>query len=232
MCTFRRALPNLFAAILALSFAQITCADGLLNVKQFVDLCDKSDPGIFKHKDDLQVGKSPIKVFVLAPGQKTKTPYIAVTLKRGRDMDAEIPLFEKICASDYTVIPTLDTKTGDITFKSAMNGDVSIVFRRTDAVLKRTKWKIDANDPTSGYPSVWLVGYSSGTFPPPEPKRDDWCANITKRVDISTDHRDVSFAMCPFDANTAYRYALHLEQKGDDLIPVDIGIDPQILHQP
>jgi hypothetical protein len=232
MNTILASLPRLLVAILVLSCAQPSFAD-VLAIERFTELCDKGDLRVFDPKENLTVGNLHIHLFVLSPKARTATPYIAVTLKRGTDKDAEIPLFNKICVSDASLSATA-TSDGDITFISDPKLNVSIIFRRHDSELKYTKWKIDPNDKTSGAPSVWLVEYDANATSHRHPNEDDWCKDpsIKKRVDLSSNRTDVSFVMCPFDPNSKYEYALHLEQKGVDIAPVDIGIDPQIIHQP
>jgi hypothetical protein len=228
-------LPMCLIAILGVLVARPSFAVSVLGVRQFVDLCAPAKSTDFKPEEELFVGHSPIHVFLLtADRYKTLAPYVAVYLKRGTDQDAEIPLFDKICVSDATMVPTLKNN-GDITFKGYTRSAVTMVFRRADQNLKHSHWKTDPNDLTSANPSVWLVSYTPSTGstppPPPEPTPNDWCdINTPKKVGISGD--DVYFTMCPYNAALAYRYALHLEQKGKDYIPVDIGIDPQIVHQP
>jgi hypothetical protein len=230
MNTILASLPRLLVAILVLSGAQPSFAFDVLVLKQFAALCDRGNLNVFEAKEDLIVGNSHIHLFVLSPKAKTAAPYIAVTLKRGKDADAEIPLFNKICVSDASLLATLSSN-GDITFKSYMNQNVNIIFRRHDTDLKHTKWKVDPNDKTSGAPSVWLVEYAAKATSHRPPNADDWCKNVPKHVD-HPNISDVSFAMCPYNPALAYEYELHLEQKGADIVPVDIGIDPQIVHQP
>jgi hypothetical protein len=222
-------LPMLLLAIVSFGGANLCFSAEVLVLKKFTDLCDEGN-SVFDQKDDLPLH---IRLYILSARARTAAPYIAVTLKRGTDADAEIPRFDKICVSDPSLSATLK-KNGDIYFKTPLNQNVNMVFRRHDADLKHTKWKVGANN--TGGPSIWMVEYPASASSHKPPTVDDWCTNIPKKVDLGgTNNSDISFEMCPYVPNLQYDYALHLDQAGNsgsDVISVDIGVDPQIIHQP
>jgi hypothetical protein len=233
MNTILASFRGLLFIILGLSCAPFAFAVSVLQPTQLTNACDNARANIFIEGQGLSVGKTTVRLFSLKAGFASATPYIVVILKRGSDADAEIPLFDKICLSDNTMSATFDATTGNLFFKSEMDEIINIIFRRHDTDLKHSKWKADPQNPLSAPDSVWMVSYTpKPNSPAPKPISSDWCKNVPKQVNLSADKRDVSFAMCPFDPSLAYAYALHLNQTGNEKIPVDIGIDPQIIHQP
>jgi hypothetical protein len=121
----------------------------------------------------------------------------------------------------------IDKSQQTISFNSGNLEDLSLFFRLAPE-LTHTHWKKNSPDD-----SVWMVEIADPPPPVlPQPGPTDWCGKIgDKHVVVSGS--DMSFKMCKhMGAKHRYKYSVHLEQIGNDQIPVDIGIDPQIIHQP
>jgi hypothetical protein len=203
-----------------------TCIQAISHDARALEWFDRGDP--LRMTDNYS-----IQVLRVKSPNRSGPLQVQLLLDRGTDKDAEIPKFAGICLDSILPIkflgftpPSASVPSGDIDFHSKGHPSVTLSFVLTG--LPHTTWHRTNG---TGNDSVWMVRFSGN--PPPSPGPHDWPCR-KKKVTIDDTNKMISFVMCHAITPWAhqYQYALHMQQIGNDQLPVDIGIDPRIVDHP